>query len=68
MKPIVNACNKNLNELASGLPDVGASIMEVLQPVVATYVEKQQIAGYTQEITISLPTKASIQPNNHRSR
>ena len=64
MKPIVNACNKDLNELASGVPDVGASIMEVLQPVTATYVEKQQIAGYTQEITINLPTKASIQPNN----
>jgi len=61
MKPIINACRKSISELSSGLPDVGASVMEVLQPVVATYIQKQQIAGYTQEILIEINTKVSIQ-------
>ena len=60
---IENACNKKLGELSSGLPDVGASIQELLQPVKASYVQKQQIAGYTQEVLIEVDTKASIQPN-----
>jgi hypothetical protein len=59
---IQNASNRKTRDLASGLPDVGASIQILLQPVVATYIQKQQISGYTQEVSCSMDTKASIQP------
>lgn len=61
MKPIINACRKSTSDLASGLPDVGAAIMEILMPVKASYIQKQQIAGHTQEILIEIDTKVSIQ-------
>ena len=59
---ISNAKDIPLSQSSSGLPDVGAAIMEILQPVVAVVMEKQQIDGYTQEIPVRINTKASIQP------
>ena len=61
MKQIINAYRKSVMDLASGLPDVGAAIMEILMPVKASYIQKQQIAGYTEEILIEVDTKVSIQ-------
>jgi hypothetical protein len=62
MKDIINARNFATSDLASGLPDVAASIQEVLQGVKASYIQKQQINGYTQETLIEVITKVSIQP------
>ena len=67
MKQIINACRKSTKSLASGLPDVGAAIMEILQPVKASYIQKQQIAGYTQEVLIEIETSVSIQSINPES-
>ena len=58
---IRNACYRKLSNAASSLPDVGAAIMEILQPAKVSYVQKQQIAGYTQEVLIEIDTKISIQ-------
>ena len=59
---IQNAKDKKLSQLQSGLPDVSAAVMELLQPVKAVFMQKQQIDGYTQEIAVKVDTKASIQP------
>jgi hypothetical protein len=64
MKPIINACNRSIGNLSSGLPDVGAAIMEILMPCKASYVQKQQVSGYTQEVLIEIITKVSIQPSD----
>ncbi len=62
MSRIMNARDKSVNELSSALPNVGESIQELLQSVIATYIQKQQINGYTQEVLITILTRASIQP------
>jgi hypothetical protein len=62
MDKIINARDKKVSELNSGLPDVIAAIATLLQDVSAVYVQKQQIDGYTQEVPICVQTKACIQP------
>jgi len=59
---IQNAKDKRLSQLQSGLPDVSAAVMELLQPVKAVFMQKRQIDGYTQEIAVRIDTKASVQP------
>lgn len=62
MDNIVNAKDKKTNDLSSGLPDVAGAIDVILQPTRAVIVQKQQIAGRTQEVPIEISTKASVQP------
>lgn len=59
---LLNANKKKVSELNSGLPDVISAIQTLLQDTTAVYVQKQQIDGYTQEVPISIKTKACIQP------
>jgi hypothetical protein len=59
---IINAKNFNTSRLSNAMPNVAEAIMELLRPVIATVIEKQQIAGRTEEIPINITTKASIQP------
>jgi hypothetical protein len=61
---IDNACNRKTKDLSSALPNVGAAVMEILMPCRASYIQKQQIAGYTQEVLIDIITKVSIQSIN----
>ena len=62
MNEITNGKDLSFDQSASGLPNVIEAIQSLLQPLYVTYVQKQQVDGYTQEITISLCVQASIQP------
>lgn len=59
---ILNAKDRKLEDLGSGLPDVGYSVMQFLQTVKIGIIEKQQINGYTQEIINYIKTQAARQP------
>jgi hypothetical protein len=59
---IVNAKDQAIDEAASALPNVANAIQELLYNVVAERMQKQQVNGYTQEISTKISTKVSIQP------
>jgi hypothetical protein len=66
MSLITNGKDLSFGQQASGLPNVIEAIQSLLQPLYVTYIQKQQVDGYTQEITISLCVQASIQPGEQK--
>ena len=63
---IINAKDRNTSEISNAMPNVAESVMELLLPVTIVVVQKEQIAGRTEEINIEIDTKASIQPDNQK--
>jgi hypothetical protein len=64
VEKIINAKDKKVSDLNSALPDVMAAVQELLRDTVVVCVQKQQIDGYTQEVPVSIQTKACIQPGS----
>lgn len=59
---LVNAKDLTLPNNVGGLPDVGAAVMALLQPVSVGLVVQQLINGYYEPISTVVQTQASIQP------
>jgi uncharacterized protein with PhoU and TrkA domain len=62
MSEIINAKNRDVSDAASDLPNVVASVQELMRPVVGVMVESKQVAGRTKEVPIDVRTQACIQP------
>ena len=59
---LTNAKNLTLPNNVGGLPDVGAAVMTLLQPVNVQVGIQQLVNGYYKPIFRNIDTQASIQP------
>lgn len=59
---MINGKNFRVSQLSSALPDVSVSVNEFLQNVKIGIVQKQQIEGFTEEITVYKFYRAVKQP------
>lgn len=62
MPPLINAKSLSLPQNVGGLPDVGAAVMSLLQPVTVKVGIQQLVNGYYKPIFTNISTQASIQP------
>lgn len=60
--PLINANKLKIPQNVGGLPDVGAAVMALLQPVTVEIVIQQLVNGYYRPVKNTVSTQASIQP------
>lgn len=63
---ILNGKNQTIGVPTSGLPDVSAAVMEILQPVSIGLIVKTLVNGRVQEVQNVFKTRATKQPFTDR--